>query len=92
MCRVMAPGDFRIFDPSIGLNLDRHGAQPGPGMGLNLDQARGSLGTCSGPIWDPFGPHLGPIRGHLGPVGGPFGVPQSLGLGSAAGSAAAAAG
>ena len=56
MRRVMAPGDFRIFDPSMGPNLDqgrgpswtRDRAQPGPGMGLNLDQSWGSTWTRHG--------------------------------------------
>ena len=51
--------DFLIFrKPNLeqgrGSAWTRHGAQPGPGTGLGLDQGRGLFGDHLGPIWGPI--------------------------------------
>ena len=45
MHRLMTPAGFRLFDL---YGPARHEAHPGPGMGLSLDQAQGSVYTRNG--------------------------------------------
>ena len=75
--------DFLIFrKPNLeqgrGSSWTRHGAQPGPGTGLSLDQGRGLFGAHLGPIWGPIlrDPFRGIGRGpgtHLEAEGRHFG-------------------
>ena len=79
------PGRFSDFlAPHMGPSWTRDWAHPGPGTGLSLDQARGTVNTV---VWGPYSPHvgthfcLGPLQSpsgdpfYLGPIRVPFGGP-----------------
>ena len=73
-----------------GPTWTRDKAQPGPGTGLSLDQARGLFGALLGPIWEPIlrDPFRGIGRGpgiHLEAEGRHFGGRRPTKWGSGGG-------